>query len=68
MDALDRAKNITGSDSELAEALKFVGEDVQQDFRVRFGVDVTQIILEQFLFKLIGIRQIAIVSERDAVR
>ena len=45
-----------------------MSEHIEQYFGIGVGVDVTQVVLEQFTFQLFGIRQIAIVGERDAVR
>ncbi len=67
MHARDGAKHVVGVDAELVQALQFVGEHVEQHFGIGFGVDVTQIVFEQFLLELRGVGQVAVVRERDAV-
>ena len=51
-----------------AHLLQLVGEDVEQYFRVRFRVDVAQILAEDMRHQLVGVGQIAVVRQADAVR
>ena len=49
-------------------SLQFVGKHVQQDLRVGVGVDLAQVFLKQFLLQFVGIGEVAVVREADAVR
>ncbi len=46
--------------------LKLVRQHVQQDFRIRIGVDVAAIDAEHLTLQLFRVGQIAVVPERDA--
>ena len=48
--------------------LHFVCQHVQQDFRVRTGIDVATVIFEHFAFQLLTIGQIAVMGECNAER
>jgi hypothetical protein len=47
--------------------LELVGEHVQQGFGVRAGVQVAPVLLDQQGFQLIGVGQVAVMRQRDAV-
>ena len=53
---------------QLAKLLQFMGEHVQQHFRVGVRVDVAQIGPEQVLAEIISIGQVAVVSQADPIR
>jgi hypothetical protein len=48
--------------------LEFVGEDIEQDLGIGVGVDVPTILAEQIAFQRVGVRQVAVVCETDAIR
>jgi hypothetical protein len=48
--------------------LDFVGQHVQQDFRIGTGVDVTAVDTEQLILELGLVGQVAVVRQRDAER
>ena len=52
---------------QLTQFLQFVGEHVQQNFRIRVGVDMAQIGSEQIAAQLIGIGQVPVVRQGNAV-
>ena len=54
-------------DTILALALQFVGKDIEQDFRVGAGIDVTQVLTEQVLHQGLGVGQIAVMSQGNTV-
>lgn len=60
-------EHITGAQTHALLA-QLVREDVEQHFRIGAGVDVTQIRREQLLLELVGVGQVAVVRQRDAVR
>jgi hypothetical protein len=45
-----------------------VREDVQQDLGIRVRVDVAAVVAEELAAQLVGIDQVAVVAEHDAVR
>ena len=63
----DRREYVLGGWAQLAQGLQFVGEDIEQYLGVRVGIEVAQIVLEQFLRQLLGIGQVAVVCQGDTV-
>ncbi len=47
--------------------LQLVGQDVEQDFRIRIGVDVAAVVLVHLAAQRLGVDEVAVVAERDAV-
>ena len=43
-------------------------KDIQQNLRIRAGIDVPQIGVEQLLFQFRGVGQIAVMRQRNAIR
>ena len=65
----DRAKDcIWIKTMMLRGPLQFQRQYVQQNFTVRIGVDVPEIVLPQLAFQRLAVGQIAVVPERDAER
>jgi hypothetical protein len=48
--------------------LDFMGQHVQQHFRIGIGVDVAAVVLEHLLLELFPVGQVAVVRQRDAER
>lgn len=61
-------KNVVCFQRIMAEVIQFAGKDIEQDFRIRGGVNVATFLFEQLFTQLVGIGQIAIVGKRDAIR
>ncbi|MNI55712.1 hypothetical protein D3C73_1106780 [compost metagenome] len=57
-----------GFRAELALLFQFISEHVQQHFAVRIGIDVAAVLLEHLLAQVLGVDQVAVVGQRDAVR
>ncbi len=68
MHAGDGFENLIGREVMPVLDLDFVREDVEQHFGIRIGVDVAAIALVHLSAQRIGVDQIAVVAERDAVR
>src|SRR3546814_2807774 len=66
VDALDRAER--GLRAQHLLPVELVREHVEQHFRIRLGVDVAPILLEHLAAQRIGVDQVAVVRQRDAVR
>jgi len=49
-------------DAQFALLLQFVCEYIQKDLGIRLGIDLSQILLEQLLFQLVGICQVDSIS------
>ena len=47
--------------------LQLVRQHVEQDFRIGIGVDVTAVVLEHLAPQFLGVHQVAVVRDRDAV-
>jgi hypothetical protein len=47
--------------------LEFVGKHVEQGFAVRAGVQMAPVLLDQQGFQLIGVGQVAVMRQRDAI-
>ena len=67
MDALDGAKHVLLVDAQLALDLQLMGEDVEQDLRVGLGIDVPQVLGEEVMLQGLGIGQVAVMGEDDAI-
>ncbi len=52
---------------QLRVTLQLVGQHVQQDLGIGIGVDLAQVFLEQLLLELVGIGEVAVVCQADAV-
>ncbi len=64
----DRGKDVVGLQRVVREAIQLAGEHVEQDFRIGGGVDVAAVAFEQLLAQLMGVGQVAVVGQGDAVR
>ena len=67
MDAGDRGEDVRRLRLVGADLLQLVGQDIEQDFRVRIGVDVAQVGAEDIRLQLPGVGEIAVVRQADAV-
>ena len=63
-----RLEDILDVHTQLALAFKLMGKHIEQDFRVGFCIDVTQVILKQFLLEAIGVGQVPVVGQTDSIR
>lgn len=63
---LDRAER--GIRGQHALLVQLVREHVEQHFGVGFGVDVAAVLLEHLATQGVGVDQVAVVRQRDAVR
>ena len=52
----------------MAEIIQLAGENIQQDFGIRRGVDVAAFFFKQLFTQLMSIGQVAVMGKRDAVR
>jgi hypothetical protein len=59
--------HILGIDPHLAQYLQFMSEDVEQDLRIRGGVDMAQILPIEILLQLLGIGQVSVMSQGDSI-
>ena len=62
-----RTEDVPGLEMGRILVLQFVRENVEQQFGIRFGVDVAPVAVEQLLRQALRVDQIAIVAERDSV-
>lgn len=60
VDALDRSKDILLINTDLASLLQVVSKDVEQQLRVRIGVDVAMGILIHESAELVSIDQVSV--------
>jgi hypothetical protein len=67
VNAVDRREYVGRAQPVHVLVLQFVGKHVEQHFRVRFGVQVTPVAVEQLLRELIAVDQIAVVAKGDPV-
>ena len=68
MHALDRVKYIVLVEAEASSLhLELVREYVQQDFRIRLGIDVAPVLGEQLTLQFLRVGQIAVVRQGDTV-
>ena len=67
MDAGDRIEDGVLVEREPVRARKLARERIQQDFGVRLGIHVAEIVAKHLLAERPGIDQIAVVRKRDAV-
>ena len=63
-----RAEDMIGRELQAPDCFQFVGEYIQQDFRIGFGVDVAQVFAEQFVFEFGGVGEVTVVGERQTER
>ncbi len=61
-------KNVVCFQRIMAEVIQLAGKDIEQDFRIRGGINVATFLFKQLFTQLVGIGQIAIVGKRDAIR
>ena len=52
---------------QLAQLEKLVGKHVEEDLRVGVGIDVAQVGAKYVALELVGVDQVAVVGQRDAV-
>ena len=62
-----RAEDVLLVDAELPLDLELVGKDVEQDLGVRLGIDMPQVVDEEVALQVLGIGQIAVMGQHDAV-
>ena len=67
VDTGHRPEDILGIGFQLAGALQFIRQDVEQDLGVRARVDVPQVGIEKLRPELGGVGQVAVVGQRNAV-
>ena len=48
-------------------ASKLAGKNIEEDFRVRIGIHVTQFVAKHFVAEFPGVDQVSVVRERDSV-
>ena len=51
----------------MTEIIQLAGEDIEQNFGIGGGVDVAAFFFKQLLTQLVGIGQVAIMGQRNAV-
>ena len=69
MDARYRGENRRRVELVIRGALlQFMRQDVEQHLGIGIGIDVAQVLPEQLAFELVGIGQIAVVTEHDTER
>ncbi len=67
VDTRDGAEDILLVDAQLALGLQLVRQDVEQDLRVRLGIDMAQVLGVKVSLELLGVGQVAVVGEHNAV-
>ena len=60
-------EDILRARAQLAQGLHLMGENVEQYLRIGIGVEVPQVVLEQLARELLGIGEVAVVCQGDAV-
>ena len=64
----DRRKNVVCFQRIVAEVVQLAGEDIEQDFGIRGGVDVAAFFFKQLFTQLVSVSQVTVVRQRNAVR
>ena len=67
MDPGHGAEQVAVVDAQFPLDLQLMGEDVEQDLRVRLGVDVAQVLHEEVALQVLGVGEIAVVGQDDSV-
>src|SRR3989344_650925 len=61
------AEQVIRRETQLRHGLQLVRENIEQDLGIRIGVDVAQVLAVQLVLQLIGIREITVVRQRQAI-
>lgn len=64
----NRSKYVIHFQRIVIKTIQLMSKNVEQDFRVRSGIDVATRTLKQFLLKFVRIRQITVVSQGNTER
>jgi hypothetical protein len=67
MHALNGAEDVVLVDPQAVLRLQLMREHIEQDFRIGLGIDVAQILDEDVLLQLLGVGEVAVVRQHDAV-
>ena len=62
------SKDIVCFQRVVTEVIQLAGEHVEQDFRIRGGVNVATFLFEQLFTQLMGVGQVAVMGKGDAIR
>ena len=64
----NRGKNVVRFQRIVTEVIQLAGEHVEQDFRIRGGVNVATFLFEQLFTQLMRVGQVAVMGKGDAIR
>ena len=67
MDRPNRFEHLRGRGINGAKHAQLVGQNIEQHFRITAGIDMPQVFRKQVAHQLFGIRQIAVMSQRNAI-
>ena len=62
------SKDIVCFQRVVTEVIQLAGEHVEQDFRIRGGVNVATFLFEQLFTQLMRVGQVAVMGKGDAIR